>query len=76
MIYRGKVREGVIVLEPGFQLPEGLDVVVEPIEATAHLTTPASEPATMRNGVPVFPRSRSGVVPGLELVNQLRDETA
>lgn len=29
MVYRGKVRDGAIVLEPGVQLPEGVEVRVE-----------------------------------------------
>jgi hypothetical protein len=29
MVYRGKVRGGSIVLEPGIQLPEGAEVRVE-----------------------------------------------
>jgi hypothetical protein len=32
MTYRGKVKGGVIVLEPGMSLPEGVDVRVEPTE--------------------------------------------
>jgi hypothetical protein len=34
---------------------------------------PASAPR-MRNGVPLFPLRKTGNRPGLELVNQLRDE--
>lgn len=29
MVYRGKVRDNVVVLEPGVRLPEGADVRVE-----------------------------------------------
>jgi hypothetical protein len=29
MVYRGKVRDNVVVLEPGIHLPEGADVRVE-----------------------------------------------
>jgi hypothetical protein len=29
MKYRGKVQQGVVVLEPGTQLPEGAEVVVD-----------------------------------------------
>ena len=76
MHYRGKVHDGVVVLHPGVQLPDGLEVVVEPLGATSGPTSPTSFPGTMRNGVPVFPRGDSGVVPGIELVNQLRDESA
>lgn len=76
MNYRGKVRDGVVVLDPGVQLPDGLEVVVEPLEAACGPTSPATFCETMRNGVPVFSRSDRGTAPGLELVNQLRDETA
>lgn len=76
MNYRGRVRDGVVVLDPGVQLPDGLEVVIEPCEATCGPTSPCRFPGMMRNGVPVFPRSDSGVIPGLGLVNQLRDESA
>ncbi|MBN1490060.1 MAG: hypothetical protein JXA69_09095 [Phycisphaerae bacterium] len=33
MTYRGKVKDGVVVLEPGTQLKEGTDVLVAPVEA-------------------------------------------
>jgi hypothetical protein len=29
MVYRGKVRDNVVILEPGIRLPEGADVRVE-----------------------------------------------
>ena len=32
MMFRGKVKGGVVVLEPGARLDEGADVVVEPVE--------------------------------------------
>ena len=76
MNYRGRVRDGVVVLDPGIELPDGLEVVIEPLEATSGPASPSSFLGMMRNGVPVFPRSDSAVVPGLELVNQLRDESA
>jgi hypothetical protein len=74
MIYRGRFRGGVIVLEPGVRLPEGTEVVVQPVEVEIAGTRPSS-PRVMRNGVPVFPRSTNELRPGLDLVNQLRDET-
>ncbi len=74
MTYRGKLRGGVVVLEPGVQLPDGLDVIVEPVRAANVRLAPPSPPLTMRNGVPVFPQSDRKCAPGLDLVNQLRDE--
>ena len=75
MIYRGKVRGGVVVLQPGIQLPEELDVTVEPVPAEGLPSSPVSYPASMRNGVPIFPRTTGGPAPELDLVNELRDET-
>jgi hypothetical protein len=75
MIYRGKVHGGVIVLPPGVELPDGLDVTIEPApEVPRETHLPAPSPL-LRNGVPVFPRVREGCCPGLELVNLLRDES-
>ena len=39
MTYRGTVRQGVVVLEPGAELPEGADVTV------TQVTRPAAETA-------------------------------
>jgi hypothetical protein len=36
MVYRGKVRDGAIVLDPGVQLPEGVEVRVEVDERESH----------------------------------------
>ncbi len=33
MTYKGKVKDGVVVLEPGARLDEGADVVVEPVQS-------------------------------------------
>jgi hypothetical protein len=33
MTYKGKVKDGVVVLEPGVRLDEGAEVVVEPVKA-------------------------------------------
>lgn len=74
MVYMGTVRGGMVVLQPGADLPDGLDVTVEPLRAHS---TPAGNPATfssMRNGVPVFPQQGKKVAADLEFVNQLRDE--
>jgi hypothetical protein len=35
MTYRGKVKDGVVVLEPGARLEEGADVVVEQVRPQA-----------------------------------------
>ena len=75
MIYRGKLRGGVVVLEPDVRLPDGLDVIIEPVQAVNVQTARPSSPPIMRNGVPVFPQSGSRCALGLDLVNQLRDET-
>jgi len=75
MVYRGKVHGGVVVLQPGIQLPEGLEVTVQPLQVQSLQPSPANFTSTMRNGVPVFPRRKGGRAPGLDLVNQLRDET-
>lgn len=75
MVYRGKVRGSVVVLQPGIQLPDGLEVTIEPVQTQSPQPSPAGRQSTMRNGVPVFPASTPGGAPGLDLVNQLRDET-
>jgi hypothetical protein len=75
MSYRGKLRGGVVVLEPDVQLPDGLDVIVQPVQPEQEQQALPRSPQVMRNGVPVFPRSGGNGAPGLDLVNQLRDET-
>ena len=74
MVYRGKVREGVIVLQPGVHLPEDSTVMVEPVCDARPASNSVGYTGSMRNGVPIFPGSTSGPAPGLELVNALRDE--
>ena len=72
MVYRGQVIGEVIVLADGVRLPEGSEVLVEPLGA---MSAPSRAPAvTMRNGVPVFPASANGAAPNLALVNALRDD--
>ena len=75
MIYRGKVRGGVVVLQAGVQLPDGLDVTVEPVKAESRQASPAAPASLVRNGVPVFPRQESEIAPGLDIVNELREDT-
>ena len=74
MIYQGKVRGGVIVLEPGVQLPEDSNVTVEPVPEVRTPAGPVRYNGPMRNGVPIFQAAASGPAPGLDLVNRLRDE--
>ncbi|HEY2415315.1 MAG TPA: hypothetical protein VGI40_23935 [Pirellulaceae bacterium] len=73
MVYRGQVTGSVIVLADGVRLPEGSEVLVEPIGR--QLSPPSSSIKKTRNGVPVFPSVNNGFKPSLELVNKLRDET-
>ena len=75
MIYRGTVRNGVVVLPPDVHLPDGQDVTVQPVESPSAQTIPACCQDAMRNGVPVFPPSNVEAAPDLHLVNELRDET-
>jgi len=75
MIYQGRVRDGVVVLPPGVELPEGSFVTVEPVREESRSKSSASSRLVMRNGVPVFPRLRERPRPGLEIVNSLRDES-
>ena len=72
MIYRGQVCGDVIVLSAGVRLPDGIEVLIEPVGLKAPAAT-ASE-MQMRNGVPVFPRNGQGAAPSLDLVNNLRDD--
>lgn len=72
MVYRGQVSGEVIVLAGGVRLPEGCQVLVEPVTATVASAPTVSYPT--RNGVPVFPSQAAGTQRNLELVNELRDE--
>ena len=75
MIYRGTIRDGVVVFPPEVNLPEGTDVTVQPVLPQTPPQASADLPATVRNGVPVFPAGANGSAPDLDLVNRLRDET-
>jgi hypothetical protein len=44
MTYRGTVRKGVVVLDPGAALDDGTVVEVHPVEAKPAQQTPASQP--------------------------------
>ena len=71
MVYRGQVFGDVIVLEGGVRLPEGSEVLVQPIVPMA---VPVPNPTMiLKNGVPVFPAG-NGPAANLDLVNELRDD--
>jgi len=74
MVYRGQVCGDVIVLSGGVHLPDGQEVLVQPVGTQA-----AGGPATeikLRNGIAVFEPTGIGPPPDLELVNELRDDEA
>ncbi len=75
MIYQGTVRDGVVLLPPDVRLPDGLVVSIEPVERETPPARSSFDASSLRNGVPVFPRREGAPAPGLDLVNQLRDET-
>jgi hypothetical protein len=72
MVYRGTVQGGLVVLEPGVHLPDGMNVTIQPVQAAPVTTPPFISP--LRNGVPDFPSHGNGTVSNLDLVNKLRDE--
>lgn len=74
MIFRGTVRDGVVVLPADVHLPEGMDVTVQPVQSLSAQTVSSSWQAAMRNGVPVFTPGNVKANSDLELVNELRDE--
>jgi hypothetical protein len=72
MIYRGQVAGDMIILADGVRLPDGSEVLVEPVgPAVGGLPLMA---LPLRNGVPVFANSGTGSTPDLDLVNELRDD--
>ncbi|MBN2131135.1 MAG: hypothetical protein JW741_16665 [Sedimentisphaerales bacterium] len=58
MTYRGRVKNGVIVLESGVRLREGMDVRVEPVEEAERTAAASQEADQLREGLLSF----SGVV--------------
>jgi hypothetical protein len=58
MTYRGRVENGVVVLEPGVHLREGADVRVEPVPEAAGISEGSQEARQLREGLLAF----SGVV--------------
>jgi hypothetical protein len=58
MTYRGRVKNGVVVLEDGVRLREGMDVRVEPVEEPQRKEEPSQEASQLRGGLLSF----SGVI--------------
>jgi len=58
MTYRGRVKNGVIVLESDVRLREGMDVRVEPVEESERTAAGSEETNQLREGLLSF----SGVV--------------
>ncbi len=58
MTYRGRVKNGVVVLESGVRLREGMDVRVEPMGETEGTTESPEEARQLRDGLLAF----SGVI--------------
>ncbi len=58
MTYRGRVKNGVVVLESGVRLREGMDVRVEPVGETQGVEEGPQEARQLREGLLAF----SGVI--------------
>ncbi len=58
MTYRGRVKNGVVVLESGVRLREGMDVRVEAVEETESAAAGSQEARQLRDGLLAF----SGVI--------------
>lgn len=58
MTYRGRVRNGVVVLEPGVRLREGMDVRVELVGEMEAVAEGSQEARQLREGLLSF----SGVI--------------
>lgn len=54
MTYRGAVCGNVVVLPPGVQLPDGLEVSIQTISALTPSAVVPSDAVSFRNGVPVY----------------------
>ena len=72
MVYRGHVCGNVIVLSEGVRLPDGVEVLVEPIGHRPSVSPPTA--MKMKNGIPVFEPTGIGPPPDLDLVNKIRDD--
>lgn len=60
MTYRGRVEKGVVVLEPGTQLREGMEVRVEPVQNGGDGDGSSADLEQLRSGLLRF----SGIVKG------------
>lgn len=60
MTYKGRVENGVVVLEPGAHLREGMDVRVEPVPEAEGMVENSQELRQLREGL----MGLSGVVKG------------
>jgi hypothetical protein len=58
MTYKGKVRGGVVVLEPGVRLDEGTDVVVEPTPAMQGLEPRRKDLSLLERLAPVVGKAK------------------
>ncbi len=58
MTYRGRVKNGVVVPEPGARLREGMNVRIEPVAETEDAAESAKETRQLREGLLSF----SGVI--------------
>jgi hypothetical protein len=54
MTYRGRVKNGVVVLESGVRLREGMDVRVEPVEEMESAAAGSQEARQLREGLLAF----------------------
>jgi hypothetical protein len=54
MTYRGRVKNGVVVLESGVLLREGMDVRVEPVENAERMHEAPEEVRSLREGLLSF----------------------
>ena len=54
MTYRGRVKNGVIVPEPGVHLREGMDVRIEPVGQTHGAADSVQEARRLRDGLLSF----------------------
>lgn len=58
MTYRGRVKNGVVVLDSGVRLREGMDVRVEPVDQSEDVAADSQGSQPLREGLLSF----SGVV--------------